>query len=225
MGEKILIVNYKAYEEAYTRPGLLIAEAARVLKGRLSNTRIILAVPAPLLYRIASIYDDVYLQHADPVPTGSYTGYTPARALQHLPATGTLVNHSEHKLDYRSVSRVIGDAKMAGREVAACADTPGEAAGLAHLKPHMIAVEPPELIGSGIPVSRAKPEVVSSGVEAVHSVEPAIIVLAGAGINGGEDAVRALQLGARGVLVASAIVKAGDPSAKLEEIATAMDSF
>lgn len=224
MRERILIVNYKAYEEAYTRPGVIIGEAARGLRGKLSATRIILAVPAPLLYKMTTIYDDVYLQHVDPVPTGAYTGYTPAKALQYLPVTGTLVNHSEHKLDYRSVSKIIGDAKSVGREVAACADTPGEAAGLAHLKPDMIAVEPPELIGSGIPVSKAKPEVIVSGVEAVHGVDPSIIVLAGAGINGGEDAVRALQLGARGVLVASAIVKAGDPAAKLEEIATAMDS-
>ncbi|MCE4617852.1 MAG: triose-phosphate isomerase [Desulfurococcales archaeon] len=225
MSDKILIVNYKAYIHAFTQNGITIAEAARKLRAKLSSTRIILAVPSPLLYKILEVYDDVYLQHVDPVSPGSHTGFLPAKALEYLPVKGTLVNHSEHKLVYRSITQIIDDVRSVGKEVVACADTPGEAAGLAYIRPTMIAVEPPELIGTGIPVSKAKPEIITNGVKAVHSIDPSIPVLAGAGITSGEDAVKSLELGASGVLVASAIVKAKDPAGKLEELAIAMDTF
>jgi len=222
--ERLLIVNYKAYPQAYGENGLEIARAARQLQPRLSKTRIILAVPSPLTYKIASIYDDIYLQHADPVEPGAATGYTPAKALQWLPVKGTLVNHSEHKLTYRDTTGIVATVRGLGLEVVACADTPGEAAGLAYAKPTAIAVEPPELIGTGIPVSRAKPEVITGAVEAVAKTGTGVPVLAGAGITTGEDARVAVRLGARGVLVASAIVKAARPGEKLEEIALGLDT-
>jgi len=222
--ELFLIVNYKAYPQAFTTNGQLIAEAAHRLQPRLSKTRIILAVPAPLLHRLARVYDDLYLQHLDPVDPGARTGYIPARAIEWLPARGTLVNHSEHKLPYRDVAKVVDEVRGAGKEVVVCADTPGEAAGLAYLNPAAVAVEPPDLIGTGIPVSRARPEVITDAVEAVERTGIGVPVLAGAGITSGEDARVAVRLGARGVLVASAVVKNPRPGEKLEELAVALDT-
>ena len=222
--ELLLMVNYKAYPHAFTLNGEKVAEAARRLRGELSKTRIILAVPAPLVYKIHSIYDDIYLQHVDPVEPGSRTGYIPARALEWLPVTGTLVNHSEHKLPYRSVAMIIEQARDAGKEVVACADTPGEAAGLAYLRPKAVAVEPPELIGTGIPVSRARPEVITGSLEAVEKTGTGVPVLAGAGITSAEDVRVAVRLGARGVLVASAIIKSKNPGEKLRELAVGLDT-
>lgn len=132
------------------------------------------------------------------------------------------MNHSEHKVTYRHLQAVVERARELGLEVLACADTPEEAAAAALLKPAMVALEPPELIGTGIPVSRAKPEVITRGVEAVASVDRGVAVLAGAGITSGEDAKRAVELGARGVLVASAVMKAKDPYRKMLELAEAM---
>jgi triosephosphate isomerase len=86
----------------------------------------------------------------------------------------------------------------------------------------MIAVEPPELIGTGIPVSKAKPEVVSGTVELVKRVNPKVVVLCGAGITAGEDVAAALRLGAEGVLVASGIVKAKDQYNVLRQFAEAI---
>ncbi len=81
-----------------------------------------------------------------------------------------------------------------------------------------MAVEPPELIGSGIPVSKADPEVVSGSVEAVRQVNPDVKVLCGAGISKGEDLISALELGSVGVLLASGVVKAKDPKAALYDL-------
>ena len=222
--ERLLVINYKAYPQAFTDAGITIAKTARNLANRLSNTRIILAVPAPLTYKMSTIYEDIYLQHVDPLDYGSRTGYLPAKSLEHLPVKGTLVNHSEHKLVYREISYVVQTVKSIGKEVITCADTPGEAAGLAYLAPNAIAIEPPELIGTGIPVSKAKPEVITDSVTSVAKINPHLPVLAGAGITSGEDVRRAYQLGAKGVLVASAVMKAANPAEKLEELAVALDT-
>jgi triosephosphate isomerase len=85
----------------------------------------------------------------------------------------------------------------------------------------MVAMEPPELIGTGISVSKAKPETITSTVEAVREVGFSGPILVGAGISTGEDVKKAMELGANGVLVASAVVKAKDPYEKLKELAGA----
>jgi len=88
----------------------------------------------------------------------------------------------------------------------------------------MVAVEPPELIGTGRPVSKVKPEVVSDAVKLVREVNPRVRVLCGAGITSGEDVRIALELGAEGVLLASSVVKAPDPRAAMLDIAEGVTS-
>jgi triosephosphate isomerase len=103
-----------------------------------------------------------------------------------------------------------------------CANNPNISAAVAALKPDMVAIEPPELIGTGIPVSKAQPEVVTGTVKLVREVNEKVIILCGAGITHGEDAKAALKLGTQGVLVASGIVKAKDPYMIMREFAEAM---
>lgn len=220
----ILVVNYKAYESAFDYRALNIAERAAKIWSIL-GVRVILAVPAVMVHRVMQYHDDVYLQHVDPIPYGAYTGYTPPEALIRVGVKGSLVNHSEHKMVYRDVATAVELLRQSGLESLVCADTPGEAQGLAHLKPSMIAVEPPELIGTGTPVSRARPEVITDSIKAVMAVDPGLPVLAGAGITAADDVARAVELGARGVLVASAVMKDPDPPRKLEELAQPLASL
>jgi triosephosphate isomerase len=221
LAELVLAVNMKAYRQAFGAPARDLARAARRVAGD-TGVRVILVAPLLNAATLASIHEDVYAQHADPVGFGAHTGFTPPEALGEEGVRGVMVNHSEHKMLYRDVARVVDSAKSAGLEVLVCADTPGEAAGLAYLPVDFIAVEPPELIGTGIPVSKARPEVVTESVEAVGRVRSGLPVLAGAGITGGEDAARAVALGASGVLVASAVMKASSPEEKMRELAEAM---
>jgi triosephosphate isomerase len=83
----------------------------------------------------------------------------------------------------------------------------------------MVAIEPPELIGSGIPVSKAQPEIVKDSVSAVKKINPEVKVLCGAGISTGADVKAALGLGTEGVLLASGVVKAADPKEALLDLA------
>lgn len=218
---RVLAVNMKTYPSAFGSKGEEIVRLASTVSKE-TGVRVIVVAPIIASGRLARLYSDIYIQHADPVGLGAHTGYTPVAAAAREGVRGVMINHSEHKMIYRDVARVVEAAKSEGLEVLACADTPGEAAGLAYLGPDMIAVEPPELIGSGIPVSRARPEVITQGVEAVKRVSTDIEVLAGAGITGGEDARRSVQLGASGVLVASAVMKARDPYRKMLELAEAL---
>ena len=94
-------------------------------------------------------------------------------------------------------------------------------AAVAAMHPDITSVEPPELIGTGISVSKAKPEVITDTVKLVHKVDPQTTIFCGAGISTAEDVAIALKLGTRGVLVASGIVKAKDPYSVLRAFADA----
>ncbi len=221
----ILAVNYKAYRSAFGERGLAIALAAEKIAEEYSDTvRVILAVPATEITRIAEAVDKVvvYAQHVDPIEPGAHTGFLPVEAVKEAGAKGTLLNHSEHRLLLSDIDTVIRRATETGLETLVCADTPTAAAAVAALAPTMIAIEPPELIGTGIPVSKAKPEIVLDTLKLVRIVNTDIPVLTGAGITSGEDAAAAIRLGTVGVLVASAVMKSSDPEAKMRELAEAM---
>lgn len=213
---RALVVNFKAYESAFGEKAREIAREA----SRISGVRVILAPPAIIAKEIASIHDDVYLQHVDVASFAARTGSVPVEALRLEAIKGFIINHSEKKVTLREIVEVLSKARELGLEAIACADTPVEARAIATLRPTFVAIEPPELIGSGIPVSRARPEVIT---EALSAISPfGVPLLAGAGISSGEDARRAVELGASGVLVASAIMKAKDPARALREMAGAL---
>ncbi len=218
---RFLVVNFKAYQQAFGPQAVEIAREASRLESRLP-VRVILAPPAPLLGRVLEAHGDVYLQHVDPVGFGAHTGRLPVAAAAMLGVRGSMVNHSERKMVLRDVEAAVRALREAGLESLVCADTPGEAAAAAYMGPTMIAVEPPELIGTGVPVSRAKPEVITASLEAVRRVDPSIPLLAGAGITSPEDAVRAVELGASGVLVASVVMKSREPPLVLRGLAEAL---
>ena len=82
----------------------------------------------------------------------------------------------------------------------------------------MIAYEPPELVGSGISVSTAKPSQIT---DFVSKVTPNVRRLVGAGISKAEDVRKALELGADGWGVSSAFTKSKDPERILTELVEA----
>jgi triosephosphate isomerase len=153
-----------------------------------------------------------------PVGHGSYTGSTLAEAVADAGASGTLLNHSEHRLTLADIDAAIGAAERADLATVACANNPDQVAAVAALGPDAVAVEPPELIGTGTPVSQADPDVVRDAVAAAERVDPDVDVYCGAGISTGEDVVAARDLGAEGVLLASGVAKADDPRAALQSL-------
>lgn len=164
----------------------------------------------------------IFAQHIDFAPPGSFTGHVLPEAVKAAGAVGTLINHSERRLKLADIDAAIMRAREIGLTTVVCSNNAQVSAAVAALKPDMIAIEPPELIGTGIPVSKAKPEVVSGTVELVRRVNKEVTILCGAGITKGEDVTAAIRLGTEGVLVASGIVKAKDPYTVMREFAEAI---
>ncbi len=218
----VLAINFKAYPSAFGKKALEIAKAAEKVAIEY-GVEVIVIPPATELRQIAeSVSIPVFAQHADPYEFGAYTGWLPVAALKEMNVKGVLVNHSEHRLRLDEIVAVVELAKKYGLETLVCADTPLAAAGVAVLRPTAIAVEPPELIGTGIAVSKAKPEVITSTVAKVREVNKDVIILTGAGISTAEDVEAAIRLGTAGVLVASAIMKASSPEKVINDMAAAL---
>jgi triosephosphate isomerase len=220
----VLAVNFKAYHpHSFGVYALNIAKAAVKVRDEFRDVEIILAPPFTELYRVIRELEGVdvkvFAQHADPLEPGAITGYIPLEGLKELGVHGVILNHSEHKLRLSDIFYLIRKARRLELEVLICADEPEIGASVAVLEPDMIAVEPPELIGTGISVSRAKPEVITRSVELISRVNQRVKILTGAGISTGEDVYTAIKLGTVGVLVASAIVKAKDPYTVMREMA------
>ncbi|ADV65534.1 triose-phosphate isomerase [Desulfurococcus mucosus] len=226
MVKPILAVNFKAYyPHSFGGNAYRIAlDAVRVW--RETGVEVILAPPFTELRRILEAVSGtevkVYAQHADPVEPGAVTGFIPLEGLKDAGIHGVILNHSEHKLRVSEVNYLVKKAKSLGLKTLVCADTPETGAAVAVLEPDMVAVEPPELIGTGVSVSRAKPEVVTNSVNMIRRVNEKVTVLTGAGISNGEDAYMAVKLGTMGVLVASGIVKAKDPYQVMKDMAEGM---
>jgi triosephosphate isomerase len=218
MRTPILIVNFKNYPQALGEKGLELAKSLERAAERMKK-EVAIAPPTPILMKVArEVTLPVLSQHVDPVPASSTTGYQPVESIKEAGCVGSIINHSEHKIPHEDVEKAINGLRSLNLKSVVCADSVEEGEKLAVFSPDFIAIEPPELIGTGISVSRAKPEVIVGGVKAVKKVNSSIKVLCGAGVSDGNDVKKAVELGAEGVLVASAIVKARDPYQKAVEM-------
>jgi triosephosphate isomerase len=217
----VIVVNFKTYNESIGEKGLKIAKAAE----EISNNTGICIVVAPQHTDIRLIANQVdipvFAQHIDHYAPGSHTGYILPEAVAEAGAVGTLINHSEHRLILADIDETIRRAKEAKLKTIACSNNPEVSASICALSPDFCAYEPPDLIGTGISVSTAKPEVVTKAVELMQKINPQVIPLCGAGISTGKDVTAAIRLNTKGVLLASGVVKAKDPKAVLQEMAEA----
>ena len=157
----------------------------------------------------------VFAQHMDPVPPGRGVGAVLAEAIRAAGAVGTLLNHSEKRLTRSVLRRSIERARSIGLSTLVFADSPDEAAELARLGPDIVLAEPPELIASGLSVGSVMAGFVAEAVAAVKGVDPRILVMSGAGVNGPDDVEQMIRLGLDGTGSSSGILKAADPIAMM----------
>ena len=220
-----IVVNLKAYPES---SGTRAVEISKFAERIWRETGVLIAV-APNFLDLrtvsSSVEIPVFAQHVDPLPPGAFTGHVPPALIREAGARGSLLNHSERQIALRHIAEAVSMMRELGLISVVCSPTPAESAAVAALSPDAVAVEPPELIGSGIPVSKAKPEVILSSLKAVRSVNEEVPLLCGAGISNGDDVRAALELGSYGVLVASAITKSPDPYRKMREMAESISSL
>ena len=208
----IIIVNFKSYKEGTGKRALKLAKMIE----RVSKKHEVSFGVAPQFCDIRMIVNEtdlpVFSQHIDPIESfGAFTGHVTAYNVKEAGAIGTLINHSEKKLKLNDVKTCVNVARKLKLISIVCVSNLTEAKKILQFKPNFIAYEPPELIGSGRAVSKVKPDLVKKFVSLVNREKRKIIPLCGAGIVTGDDIKKALELGTKGVLVASSIVKSKNP--------------
>ncbi len=214
----LIVVNCKAYENCVGEGAVRMAQICERI-ARLTKANIAVAVETSDIYHVKmAVRIPVFAQHVDADEPGAHTGAVLPESVRDAGAAGTLLNHSEKKLSPASIGKSIERAKKAGLITIVCAATPSEAKRIAALKPDMIAIEPPELIGGSVSVSTAKPELVTATTKAIKDIP----VLCGAGIRTREDVAKAVLLGVKGILVASGVTLAKNPEQVLKDFALAL---
>jgi len=219
MAEPLLLINFKTYEEGTGDRGLKMAKIIeKVAAG--SGARIAIAVQIAEIQRIASeVSIPVYSQHMDGIHFGANTGWILPETIKSAGAAGVVLNHAEHQMEPQKLREAIDRAKEIRLKTVVCANTPDFAKAAAKFSPDYIAVEPPELIGGTISVSTAKPEVITNSLKVVGKIP----LLVGAGVKTREDVRKGIQLGASGVFVASAVMKALNPEKIVKELAEGLN--
>lgn len=214
----LVILNFKTYLESTGEKALVLARALEQVAEE-TGVNMVAAPQGADLWRLSQEVEiPVLAQHIDPVDAGGHTGSMLTECAKEAGASGTLINHSEQRMELADIDTVIRKTTAANMTSVVCTNNVETSAAAAALKPDFVAIEPPELIGSGIPVSQAEPEIVEGSVAAIKDINPNVRVLCGAGISTGDDMKAALELGSEGVLLASGIILASDPKQALLDL-------
>jgi triosephosphate isomerase len=218
----LFVINAKNYREGSGERLRRFFEYAALIE-KDTSVKIYIAPPVIDLFYFSREFPEYTIsQSVDVLEYGSSTGHIPIKRLLDIGISASLLNHSENKFSHQLIRDLVVEGDKLGFEFIVCVDSTEEMSKLLEqgVYPAAYAIEPPELIGTGRSVSKYKPETV---VEAVklgrrHNIP----VLCGAGIVNGEDVAKAFELGVRGILVASGVIKSRNPLKTMVDMASNM---
>jgi triosephosphate isomerase len=217
----MFIINCKNYEEI---AGDKIIEFVNIVEKISKKYKIKIAVAPPqhLIGLVSNSSIPILAQHVDNSKIGSTTGFIIPELLKKSKVSGSLINHSEHRISEKEITELVLRLRELKMISVVCVKDVSEAKKYAKLNPEYIAIEPPELIGSGKAISKERPELITKSIDAVNSANNKTKLLCGAGIVSGYDVTKAIELGSKGILVASGIIKAKNWTKVIEEFSKAM---
>ena len=218
----VIVLNVKTYAEATGNKTLDIAILMEKISKELGASMAIAVQPTDISLCSKKVSIPVFAEHIDPIKPGSHTGWILPEAVKTAGAVGTLINHSEHRLILADIDVCITRAKELNLDHIICSNNVATSRAIAAFSPNFIAVEPPELIGGDISVTTADPDIVSNSVEVVKKIDNKVKTLCGAGVKNGKDVLKAIELGADGVLLASGVVKAEDKESVIRDLASGL---
>ncbi len=217
----MFVINCKNYEEISGDKIIKFVKTAEKISKKY-KVRIAIAPPQHLIGLVANSSILILAQHIDDSKVGSTTGFVIPELLKKSKVKGSLINHSEHRISSEEIKKLVSKLKKLKMISVVCVQNVSEAKKYAKLNPNYIAIEPPELIGSGKAVSKEEPGLIIKAAEAVKSAKNNTKLLCGAGIVSGEDVAKAVELGSKGILVASGIIKAKNWNKIISEFAKAL---
>ena len=203
----MFIINCKNYEEIAGEKIIKLAKIAEKISKKY-KIKIAIAPPHHLIPLITKFGIIVLAQHLDDKKVGSTTGFMIPEIIKKSKIDGSIINHSEHRITENEIKNLVKRLKKLKLKTIVCVKNVGEAKKYAKINPTFIAIEPPELIGTGRAISTEKPQLITNSINAVQSAKNSTKLLCGAGIVSAEDVSRAVELGSKGILVASGVIKA-----------------
>ena len=217
----MFIINCKNYEEISGNRIIKFVKTVEKISKKY-KVKIAVAPPQHLVGLVSDSSIPILAQHVDTAKIGSTTGYIVPELLKKSKVRGSLINHSEHRIHAKEISEIVSKLKQLNMISVVCVKDVAEVKKYVKLNPDYIAIEPPELIGSGKAVSTEKPELISKAADAVKKEKNNTELLCGAGIVSGNDVAKAIDLGSKGILVASGIIKAKNWTKIISEFSKAM---
>ena len=217
----MFVINCKNYEEI---AGDKIIKFVKIVEKISKKYKIKIAVAPPqhLIGLVSKSSIPILAQHVDVSKVGSTTGFVIPELLKKSGVSGSLINHSEHRISDKDIAYLIPKLRDLKMISILCVKDVAEVKKYLKLNPDFIAIEPPELIGSGKAVSKEKPDLIIKAANAVKNAKNNTKLLCGAGIVSGEDVSKASELGSQGILVASGIIKAKSWENMIGEFAKSM---
>ena len=217
----MFVINCKNYEEIAGDSIIKFVKTAEKISKKY-KVKIAISPPQHLIGTVSKSSIPILAQHIDDSKIGSTTGFIIPELLKKSKVKGSLINHSEHRISSKEIEKLILKLKELKMLSILCVKDVAEVKKYVKLNPDYIAIEPPELIGSGKAVSKEKPELIAKAVDAVKNAKNNTKLLCGAGIVSGEDVAKAIELGSKGILVASGIIKAKDWNKIMSDFAKSM---
>jgi triosephosphate isomerase len=217
----MFIINCKNYEEI---SGDKIKKFIKIAEQVSKKYKIKIAISPPqhLIGLVANSSIPILAQHVDDSKIGSTTGYIIPELLKKSKVKGSLINHSEHRISSKEIEKLVVKLKELKMISIVCVKDVAEVKKYLKINPDFIAIEPPELIGSGKAISTEKPDLIQKAARIVNDSKNKTKLLCGAGIVSGEDVAKSIELGSKGILVASGIVKAKNWNKIISEFAKAL---
>ena len=217
----MFVINCKNYEEISGNKIIKFIKIAEKVSKKY-KIKIAISPPQHLIGLAANSSISILAQHIDDSKIGSTTGFIVPELLKKSKVSGSLINHSEHRISSKEIEKLVLKLKELKMTSIVCVKDIAEVKKYVKLDPDFIAIEPPELIGSGKAVSKEKPELIAKAASIVNNSKNKTELLCGAGIVSGEDVAKAIELGSKGILVASGIIKAKSWNKVISEFAKAL---
>ena len=217
----MFIINCKHYEEI---SGDKIKKFVKIAEqvSKKYKVKIAISPPQHLIGLVANSSIPIFAQHVDDSKIGSTTGFIIPELLKKSKINGSLINHSEHRIPSKEIKKLVLKLNELKMISIVCVKDVAEVRKYVKIDPDFIAIEPPELIGSGKAISTEKPDLIKKAASIINNSENKTKLLCGAGIVSGEDVAKALELGSKGILVASGIIKAKNWNKIISEFAKAL---
>ena len=217
----MFIINCKNYEEISGDKIKKFIEIAEQVSKKY-KIKIAISPPQHLIGLVANSSIPILAQHIDDSKVGSTTGYIIPELLKKSKIKGSLINHSEHRISSKEIEKLVLKLKELKMISIVCVKDVAEVKKYLKINPDFIAIEPPELIGSGKAISTEKPDLIQKAARIVNDSKNKTKLLCGAGIVSGEDVAKSIELGSKGILVASGIIKAKNWNKIISEFAKAL---